>query len=316
MPRAFTRRSRSFGASAARDFPRNHSDGLGKEDGMSRIVYVNGEYLPEDAAKVSIFDRGFLMADAVYEVTSVIRGKLIDFDGHFTRLCRSLSELDMPNPVDRDALLGIHRELLARNGLVDGLVYLQVSRGVADRDFTWSADMAPSLVLFTQEKQLADSPVAKKGLRIITIPDQRWARRDIKTVQLLYPSMGKMAAKKAGVDDAWMVEDGAITEGTSNNAYIVKGGRIITRQLGNEILAGITRAAVLRFAREAQMEVEERGFTVEEARAADEAFVTSATTFVMPVIEIDGHSLGDGTPGPVARRLREIYLEESLKVAI
>ena len=283
---------------------------------MSRIVYVNGEYLPEDEAKISVFDRGFLMADAVYEVTSVIAGKLVDFDGHFTRLGRSLSELDMPNPISRDDLLEIHRELLARNELVDGLVYLQVSRGVADRDFSWADDMEPSLVLFTQAKQLANSPVAKKGLRIITIADQRWARRDIKTVQLLYPSMAKMAAKKAGVDDAWMVEDGCVTEGTSNNAYIVKGGRIITRHLGNEILAGITRAAVLRFAREAQMEVEERSFTPAEAQAADEAFITSATTFVMPVVEIDGHTLGDGTPGPVARRLREIYLEESLKVAV
>lgn len=283
---------------------------------MTRIVYVNGDYLPEDEAKVSIFDRGFLMADAVYEVTSVIGGKLIDFDGHFTRLGRSLGELDMPSPMARDDLLAIHRELLARNDLVDGLVYMQVSRGVADRDFVWSADLVPSLVLFTQSKKLADSPAAKKGLRIITIPDQRWTRRDIKTVQLLYPSMGKMAAKKAGVDDAWMVEDGAITEGTSNNAYIVKGGRIITRHLGNEILAGITRAAVLRFAREAQMEVEERAFSPAEAQAADEAFVTSATTFVTPVVEIDGHTLGDGTPGPVARRLREIYLEESLKAAI
>ncbi len=283
---------------------------------MSRIVYVNGDYLPEEEAKVSVFDRGFLMADAVYEVTSVIGGKLIDFDGHFTRLCRSLSELEMDNPTDRDALLAIHRELLARNGVVDGLVYLQVSRGVADRDFAYPEDAAPSMVLFTQTKQLADSPAAKKGLRVITIPDQRWARRDIKTVQLLYPSMGKMAAKKAGADDAWMVEDGHVTEGTSNNAYIVKGGRIITRHLGNEILAGITRAAVLRFAREAQMELEERAFTPDEARAADEAFVTSATTFVTPVIEIDGVALGDGTPGPVARRLREIYLDESLKTAV
>ena len=153
-------------------------------------------------------------------------------------------------------------------------------------------------------------------MKIISIDDVRWGRRDIKTVQLLYPSMGKMMAKKAGCDDAWMVEDGHVTEGTSNNAYIVKGGRIITRQLSNDILHGITRAAVLRFAREAQMEVEERPFTIEEAKTADEAFVTSASAFVMPVVEIDGASLGDGKPGPVARRLREIYLEESLKKAI
>jgi D-alanine transaminase len=155
--------------------------------------------------------------------------------------------------------------------------------------------------------------VAEKGLKVISIDDIRWGRRDIKTVQLLYPSMGKMMAKKAGADDAWMVEDGFVTEGTSNNAYIVKDGSIITRQLGNEILAGITRNAILRFAREAQMKVEERNFTIEEARAADEAFVTSATTFVYPVVQIDESVIGAGKPGPVARRLREIYLEESRK---
>jgi D-alanine transaminase len=153
-------------------------------------------------------------------------------------------------------------------------------------------------------------------MKVISIEDIRWGRRDIKTVQLLYPSMGKMMAKKAGADDAWMVQDGFVTEGTSNNAYIVKGNKIITRALSNDILHGITRAAVLRFAREAQMEVEERDFTIEEAQQADEAFITSASTFVMPVVEIDGTKLGDGTPGKVAPRLREIYLEESLKAAI
>ena len=283
---------------------------------MSRIVYVNGSYLPEEDAKISVFDRGFLMADAVYEVTSVIDGRLVDFDGHLVRLDRSLGELDMPAPADRDTLLAIHRELVSRNALVEGLVYMQVSRGVADRDFAFEPDMQPSLVLFTQTKALAESPAAEQGLRVITIPDQRWARRDIKTVQLLYPSLGKMMARKAGADDAWMVEDGHVTEGTSNNAYIVSGGRIITRNLGPEILAGITRTAVLRFAREAQMEIQERPFTPDEARAADEAFVTSATSFVMPVVEIDGTALGDGAPGPVARRLREIYIEESRRAAI
>jgi D-alanine transaminase len=172
-------------------------------------------------------------------------------------------------------------------------------------------------VLFTQNKPgLANSPVAKTGIKVISVADQRWARRDIKTVQLLYPSMGKMMAKAAGVDDAWMVEDGMVTEGTSNNAYIVKGNTIITRHLGNEILHGITRAAVLRFAREAQMHVEERSFSIAEAQAADEAFITSASAFVMPVVEIDGAAVGAGTPGPVAARLREIYLDESRKVAV
>ncbi|UWQ22318.1 D-amino-acid transaminase [Jannaschia sp. W003] len=278
-----------------------------------RTVYVNGDYVPEAEARVSVFDRGFLFADGVYEVTSVLGGKLIDFDGHAARLERSLAELDMPMPMDADALLAVHRRLVEENGIDEGLVYLQVTRGAADRDFAYP-DPAPAqtVVLFTQEKPgLADSPAAARGIRVVSIPDRRWARRDIKTVQLLYPSMGKMEAKGRGADDAWMVEDGAVTEGTSNNAYIVVGDTIVTRHLGEEILHGITRAAVLRMAREAQMRVEERAFTIEEAQGATEAFVTSASTFVTPVVEIDGAPVGDGTPGPVARRLREIYLDEA-----
>ena len=286
---------------------------------MSRTVYLNGDYLPEEDAKISIFDRSFLMADGVYEVTSVLGGKLIDFAGHSKRLERSLNELEMQKPDAFDDLLEIHRELVRLNDIDEGMIYLQVSRGSAGgRDFAYpSADVKPTLVLFTQSKpNLADNPVAKIGIKVISIEDQRWGRRDIKTVQLLYPSMGKMMAKAAGCDDAWMVEDGAVTEGTSNNAYIVKGNTIITRHLGTEILHGITRAAVLRFALEAQMKVEERAFTIQEAQDADEAFITSASTFVMPVVEIDGAAIGTGNPGPVAARLREIYLEESRNAAL
>ena len=285
-----------------------------------RTVYVNGEYLPEDQAKVSVFDRGFLMADGVYEVTSVLDGKLIDFDGHAVRLQRSLDELDMPTPISKEDLLEVHRELVRLNNVEEGMVYLQITRGAPDdRDFVFPdpGTTPATIVLFTQNKPgLANSPAAQKGMKVISIDDIRWGRRDIKTVQLLYPSMGKMMAKKAGADDAWMIQDGFVTEGTSNNAYIVKGNKIITRALSNDILHGITRAAVLRFAREAQMEVEERNFTIDEAKDADEAFITSASTFVMPVVEIDGVSLGDGTPGHVAPRLREIYLDESRKAAI
>ena len=286
---------------------------------MTRIVYVNGSFLPENEATVSIFDRGFLFADGVYEVTSVLDGKLIDFASHATRLARSLTELDMRSPIEMDDLLAVHRELVRANDIEEGLVYLQITRGAAsDRDFAYpSEDTPPTIVLFTQNKPgLADSPMAKVGIKVISIEDQRWGRRDIKTVQLLYPSMGKMMAKAAGCDDAWMVENGAVTEGTSNNAYIVKNGKIITRQLSNDILHGITRAAVLRFAKEAQMEVEERAFTVLEVQDADEAFFTSASAFVMPVVEIDGVVIGSGAPGSVSLRLREIYLEESLKTAI
>ena len=286
---------------------------------MTRIVYVNGDFLPEAEAKVSVFDRGFLMADGVYEVTSVLGTKLIDFDGHCIRLARSLAELEMTNPHSDAEWLALFRALVARNAVTDGMVYLQVTRGnPGDRDFAYpAADLAPTVVMFTQAKPgLAENPAAKTGWKVISVPDIRWGRRDIKTVQLLYPSMAKMAAKKAQVDDSWFVEAGTVTEGTSNNAYIVKGNKIITRQLSSDILHGITRTAVLRFASEAQMEVEERPFTIADAQGADEAFITSASAFVMPVVEVDGVAVGTGAPGKVVARLREIYLDEMRKTAI
>lgn len=285
---------------------------------MTRTVYVNGDYVPENEAKVSIFDRGFLFADAVYEVTSVLDGKLIDFDAHMRRLERSLSELSLPAPGSSDELLTIHRELVARNNVTEGMVYMQVSRGTADRDFLFPPkDTKPSLVLFTQSVPLRDKPAARTGMKVATIPDLRWGRRDIKTVQLLYPSMAKMEAKAKGADDAWLVEDGLVTEGSSNNAYIVTAqGTVVTRGLSHAILHGITRAAVLKLAEEHGLTLEERGFTVEEARNAKEAFITSASAFVMPVVEIDGQAIGDGKPGPVATRLREIYIAEAEKKAI
>ncbi len=284
---------------------------------MSRTVYVNGEYVAEEDAKISIFDRGFLMADGVYEVTSVIGGKLVDWPGHCARLSRSLNELDMKSPGSDEELLAIHRELVRLNDLEEGMIYMQITRGAEDRDFAWSDDLVPSIVLFTQAKSVAEKAEYKTGIKVISVEDIRWARRDIKTVQLLAPSLCKMKAKAAGAQDAWMVEDGFVNEGTSNNAYIVKDdGTIVTRNLSHSILHGITRAAVLEYAREAQIKVEERPFTIEEAQGAAEAFVTAASTFVCPVVEIDGVQVGSGTPGPVAARLREIYLAESLKKAV
>ena len=286
---------------------------------MTRTVYVNGDYVAEGDAKISVFDRGFLMADGVYEVTSVLDGKLIDFDGHAIRLARSLSELEMTSPVTDESLADIFRDLVRLNGIDQGMIYLQITRGnPGDRSFVFPDPSLPAtIVAFTQDiPNLADAPVAKVGFKVITVPDQRWDRVDIKTTQLLYPSMAKMMAKKAGVDDSWFVADGTVTEGTSNNAYIVKGNRIITRQLSTDVLHGITRASVLRFAAEAQMVVEERPFTIAEAQAADEAFSTAASIFVMPVVEIDGKTVGTGKPGPIAIRLREIYLDEMRRTAI
>ena len=278
---------------------------------MSRTVYVNGEFLDEENAKISVFDRGFLFADGVYEVSSVIDGKLIDNASHMARLRRSLSELRMVFAMSDEEIIAAQEEVVARNGLVEGALYLQVSRGVADRDFALPKDPKPSIVMFTQEKKLVDNPAVAKGWAVITLEDIRWRRRDIKTVQLLAPSLAKQAALDAGADDAWMVEDGKITEGTSNNAWIIKGGKIITRQLSNDILHGITRKAVMRLASEDGLVVEERAFTVDEAMSADEAFVTSATTFVMPVVSINGEGVGNGNPGSVTLRLRELYIEEA-----
>ncbi|SMD03055.1 D-alanine transaminase [Fulvimarina manganoxydans] len=286
---------------------------------MSRIVYCNGAYLPEAEATISVFDRGFLFADAVYEVVSVLGGKLVDFSGHMARLRRSLSELDLPSPGSDDELLAIHRELVQRNGLDEGLVYLQSTRGAADRDFLFPPKETPAgLVLFTQAKALRQTEAAERGLSVITVPDLRWARRDIKTVQLLYPSMAKMQAKAAGAQDAWMVgEDGLVTEGTSNNAHIVTAdGALVTRALSHSILHGITRASVLRLASEMGLSIEERSFTPDEAKAASEAFITSASSFVTAIVSIDGVAIGKGTPGETAKRLRDIYIAEAERTAI
>ncbi len=281
---------------------------------MSRIVYVNGEYLPEEDAKISVFDRGFLFADGVYEVTSVLNGKLIDNAGHLARLHRSLDELDMAAPASDSDIEHIQHKLIEKNHLEQGLIYLQVTRGAADRDFAYPKGVASSLVMFTQQKNVMENPLAKTGMSIISVPDIRWQRRDIKTVGLLAPCMAKMEAKHAGADDAWMVENGYVTEGSSNNAYIIDAnGTLVTRQLGHEILAGITRKAVLQLAKEQDIQIEERLFSLEEAYAAREAFITSATTFVMPVTRIDGKEIGDGKPGALSLRLREIYIQTMLQ---
>lgn len=284
---------------------------------MTRTVYLNGDWLPETEAKVSVFDRGFLFADAIYEVTAVIGGKLIDYAGHGARLRRSLEELAIPCPLSQEALLAVHREIVRRNALEEGLIYLQISRGVADRDFAFPKGAEPTLVLFTQAKPVLDNPRTKTGLSIATVPDWRWERRDIKTVQLLYPSMAKMEAMRRGADDAWLVEDGFVTEGSAATAHIVtKDGVLVTRPLSNAILHGITRASILDLARAEGIAVDERPFTVAEAKEAAEAFITSATNFAMPVVSIDEAPIGSGRPGPIAARLRDLYIADRLATAL
>ena len=278
---------------------------------MSRIAYVNGSYVPESDAKISVFDRGFLFADGVYEVTPIVNGKLVDYDAHMERLDRSLGELRMAWPCTKDEMQTMHLELIRRNKLSEGIIYMQVTRGVADRMFNFPKDIASSLVAFPQIMNLVDNPNARTGVKIVTTADIRWLRRDIKSVMLLAPVLGKQEAYEKGAAEAWMVEDGMITEGTSSNAYIVKGDTIITRPLSNRILAGCTRRALFRLSQEHGVKIEERLFSPEEAYDADEAFLTSASQFVMPITEIDEKRIGGGQPGPVTRKLRELFLEEA-----
>ncbi len=276
---------------------------------MSRIVYVNGAFVAEADAKISVFDRGFLFADAVYEVSTVLDGKLVDNLAHMERLKRSLGELKMRSPVPVDEIPALMEELVRRNDVNEGMVYLQVSRGAADRDFIFPAEEKPSLVMFTQSMTVTVTPKSERGINVASMPDQRWARRDIKTTQLLGQSIAKQEASLQGADDAWMVEDGFVTEGSSNNAFIITAdGVIITRQLSNSILHGITRRVVLEIAEAEGLTVEQRPFTIAEAQSAAEAFSTSASSFVMPVVSIDGKTISQGVPGPITRKLRERYI--------
>lgn len=276
---------------------------------MSRIVYVNGAYLPEEEAKISVFDRGFIFADGIYEVSAVLDGKLVDCEAHLDRLFRSCGEIKLTLPWSKAELLDIHREMIRRNDLVEGGVYLQVTRGAADRDFTFPKEAVPSLVLFTQARNYTSSPSVKTGLKVVTFPDLRWERRDIKSVGLLGQVLAKQHAAEQGANDAWLVEDGVVTEGASSTAWMVKGKTIISRPLSNKVLPGITRKALLAFLAETDFSFEERTFTLEEALEAEELFLTSATQFVMPVTTLDGHSIHNGAPGPATMRLREIYLD-------
>jgi D-alanine transaminase len=279
---------------------------------MSRTVYVNGLYVPEDEAKISVFDRAFLFGDAVYEVTAVLGGRLVDFAAHLERLDRSLREIALSAPLTEKALLALHVELVRRNALDEGIVYLEITRGAAERDFAYPDAAVPNVVAFTQSRPLIVTPYAETGVKVITIPELRWKRRDIKSTSMLAQAMGKQDAKLKGAYEAWMVEDGLVTEGTSSSAFILDDKRVIrTQPLGRQILPGVTRRAVLRLAALEGVNLEERPFSVAEALSAREAFMTAASAFVLPIVEIDGVAIGDGRPGPVAHRFRDLYIEEA-----
>ena len=286
---------------------------------MDPIAYVNGSFVPLSDAKISILDRGFLFADGIYEVSAVLDGKLVDNASHLARLERSVGEIQLKLPETVERITELQKELIARNKLADGLVYLQVTRGAAKgRDFAFpTGDVGSSLVMFTSEKDIINAASAKTGISVITVPDIRWERRDIKSVALLAQVLAKQAAAEAGAGEAWMLEDGYVTEGGSSSAFILtQDNVVVTRKNSNAILPGCTRKAVVALAEERQLRVEERSFTVEEALAAKEAFATSASLFVQPVIAIDGKKVGNGKPGPMAARLREIYVEFAKATAV
>lgn len=284
-----------------------------------RTIYLNGHYIPENEAQISIFDRGFLFADSVYEVVSVLDGRLVDFDRHIERLATSMEGLRMAQGPSRDEVLQFCRELVARNTLIEGVIYMQVTRGnPGDRSFAAPpADTPATICAFTQHMALVDRPEAEAGISVVTLPDRRWGMAHIKTTQLLYATLMKMEAKAAGVDDAWLVRDGFITEGTSQNAHIVtQQGVLVTHPLDDQALHGITQAALKILAERNHIAVERRCFTAEEAKMAAEAMNTAASAFVMPVTCIDGVQIGDGKAGPITRQLREIYIEFARSSAI
>ncbi len=282
---------------------------------MKKIVFLNGKYMPEDEAKVSIFDRGFLFADGIYEAVPVINGAMIDVEPFLERFDRSLGEVGMRWPMSKESYVSMLKGLIEKNDLKEGGVYTQVTRGSSfGRAFEFPDDLEPTCMAFIFEKKIVDAPQAKSGVKVVTTDDIRWKRRDIKSLMLLGQCMAKDHALKQGAYEGWMVEDGFVTEGTSSTAYIVKDGKVITRPLSSSILPGVRRRLLLELAPKYDIEIEQRAFTIEEAYEADEAFLSSATTIIYPIIEIDGKQIGSGKPGELSVKLRDIYLKEALKL--
>jgi len=281
---------------------------------LDGVAYVNGEFAPLSEARVSILDRGFLFADGVYEVAAVLEGRLVDNRAHLERLKRSLAALTISAPLSAAELEKVQEELIVRNRLEEGIVYIQVTRGAGPRDFSFPRDAAPTLVMFTQRKNILNAPNVATGIAVKTLPDIRWAWRHIKSVALLPQVLAKQAAVAEGRQEAWMYDEaGLVTEGASSTAFIVtKEGRVTTRPNSSAILPGCTRQIILGLAKGAGLAIEERSFSVEEALGAAEAFVSSASTFVLPVVSIDGRTVGAGVPGETAKRLRKLYVDFAL----
>lgn len=275
---------------------------------MSRLAFVNGAFVPEAAATVSIFDRGFLFADGVYEVIAVVDGAFVDDAPHLDRLERSLREIQLALPIPRAELHHMLRELLVRNGISEGMIYLQVTRGPAERDFAFPGSPTPTVVAYARSLPMIEHPRAAAGATAILVPDQRWARRDIKSVALLPQVLAKQAARAADAFEALMVEDGHLTEGGSATLFMVKDGTLITHALGTDVLPGITRERIFALAAERSLRIVERSVSTSELMSADELFITAATAFVMPIVRVDGMAIGSGMPGPISVALRAAYI--------
>ncbi len=277
---------------------------------MSRIVFLNGDYLPAGQAKISIFDRAVNFGDAIYEVAGVLDGKLIDFEHHMQRYFNSLEKLEIKSPLEQGQILEAFRKLVELNRLEEGLVYMQVTRGEAERDFVWPEDIKPNVFMFTQPKASVENQAAETGVTLASTADIRWARRDIKSVNLLAQVLAKKAAADAGAYEALMVDaDGYVTECGSTSFFIVKGDLILTRPLSNDILPGVTRRAVVALCNQHGMRLVENRFTLDEALNADEAFISGASSYVLPVVKIDNQEISGGKPGELGRHLRQIYLD-------
>ncbi|MDX1809681.1 MAG: D-amino-acid transaminase [Sulfurospirillaceae bacterium] len=282
---------------------------------MSEIVFLNGDYLNKEDAKVSIFDRGFLFGDGIYEVVPVINSKVIDKEPFFERFDGSLSKIGLKSPYSREEVVEILNQLIEKNDLVEGGIYMQVTRGVAPREFYFPSNTPSTFMAFIFKKEIINTPLAESGVKVSSVEDIRWKRRDIKSISLLGQVLAKEEVHQKGAYEGWMIEDGFVTEGTSSSAYIVKDGVIITRPLSNLILPGIRRKVLMSLTKDHGIKVEERLFTLEEAMEADEAFMSSATVFVLPIVEIDGKKIGDGKPGPMVKKLRRLYVEAALNEA-
>ena len=275
---------------------------------MTRIAFVNGAFVPEAEATVSIFDRGFLFADGVYEVIALVDGKFVDDGPHLDRLDRSLGEIQLASPMSRDELHTMLVDLASRNAVTEGLVYMQVTRGAAERDFAFPAVVKPTIIAYARALPVIAHPRALAGATAITVPDQRWARRDIKSIALLPQVLAKQAARVADAFEALMVEDDHLTEGGAATLFIVSGGALVTHALGTDVLPGITRERVFRLAATRQIAIIERSISTSELVKADELFITAATAFVMPIVKVDGTSIGTGTPGAITMQLRADYI--------